>query len=293
MNQFDEFLKAKVREETEEIPDCVKERIEQTLFMLPEKENRTAKTGNFLKYAVTAACFLFALLVIPVNVSTVCAQALEKIPVISSIVKVVTIRNYIYSDDYHEMDIEVPKLEAENSSAAEIINMEIDELTKILSDRFNEELNEIGDQGHGAIYMDYGVITNTEKWFTLRIQVHEAAGSSDTYYKYYHIDKISGKIVQLGDLAADSSFYSVIESEIKGQMKVRMKEDSSKIYWIDDPILGQDFVKLTEDHNFYWNENGDLVIVFDKYEVAPGYMGTPEFTVSKDLIRDVLNSEYR
>ena len=50
------------------------------------------------------------------------AQALEKIPVIGSILRVVTIRNYFYSDDYHQMDIDVPKIEGNESSAADYIN---------------------------------------------------------------------------------------------------------------------------------------------------------------------------
>ena len=293
MNKFDDFLKAKAREETEDIPDCVIERIEQTLSLLPEREDRTEAAGNFSKYATMAACFLLVFLVIPSNVSKAYAQALEKVPVIRSIVKVVTVRDYFYSDENHEMHITVPKIENESNSAAEDINKDIDELTEILVGQFNEEVEEIGDQGHSAVYTDYGVVTNTEKWFTLRIQVHEDAGSSNTYYKYYHIDKISGKLIQLGDLASDNRFYSIIENEIKRQMRERMEEDSNNKYWVDDAELGEDFVKLAENHNFYWDENEDLVIVFDKYEVAPGYMGTPEFTVSKELIRDVLNTEYR
>ena len=76
-------------------------------------------------------------------------------------------------------------------------------------------------------------------------------------------------------------------------MRSQMDNDSSKIYWLDDSVIGKDYVAVTPEHNFFWNENGDLVIVFDKYEVAPGAMGTPEFTVDKALIRDMLKSEYK
>ena len=31
--------------------------------------------------------------------------------------------------------------------------------------------------------------------------------------------------------------------------------------------------QITGDESFYFNENGELVIVFDEYTVAPGYMG--------------------
>ncbi|MBR7132114.1 MAG: DUF3298 domain-containing protein, partial [Clostridia bacterium] len=47
------------------------------------------------------------------------------------------------------------------------------------------------------------------------------------------------------------------------------------------------------DHNFYWNENGDLVIIFDEYEVGPGSMGTPEFVIDRDVIKDILKSEFK
>ena len=34
---------------------------------------------------------------------------------------------------------------------------------------------------------------------------------------------------------------------------------------------------------FYINEKGRIVIVFEKYEIAPGYMGTQEFEIDKQI----------
>lgn len=295
MNEFDSFIKEKAAKEKEEIPDSVKARIEETLAALPEKEKKKGKSNLkiFPKVMATAASFIFVSLFILPNISVTYAKAMEAIPVLNNIVKVVTIRNYFYSDDNHEMIIDVPKIEGENNSAADYINKDVEELTKILADRFNEDLEEIGNNGHSAIYVEYEVVTNTNRWFTLKIQVHEAAGSSNTYYKYYHIDKLSGKIVKLSDLAADDKFYEVIKVDIKRQMKNEMKLDKNKVYWLEDSPFGSDFVDLGESHNFYWNENGDIVIVFDKYEVSPGFMGTPEFAVSQEVINEHLNEEFR
>ena len=293
MNEFDKFIKQKIKEAEYQIPDRVKNKIEHTLSVLPTKENKPIKFKVFSKIATIAACFLFVCLVVLPNCSTVYAQALEKVPVIGSIVKVVTIRNYFYSDDNHEMDIDVPKIEGNESEAVDYINKDVDELTKILADQFNKELEEIGNKGYSGIYVDYEVVTNTDKWFTLKICVHEAAGSSNTYYKYYHIDKTDGKIVVLEDLFEADNFATVLEDEIKRQMRKMMAEDSEKIYWVDNAEIGQDFVTLDNEHNFYWNESNDLVIVFDKYEVAPGYMGTPEFTIKKEIITDILKLKYQ
>ena len=42
------------------------------------------------------------------------------------------------------------------------------------------------------------------------------------------------------------------------------------------------------DQHFYLNEEGQLVIVFDEYAVAPGSMGMPEFVIPSDLLFGML-----
>lgn len=292
MTEFDEFIRNNL--EKREVPQKVSEKIDKTLDSLPQKQEQGKKKIRFLPKvaAAVAAVIVLCLFVMP-NVSVVYAAALQKIPVIGSIVKVVTIRDYSYSDYFHEMNIKVPKIEGDSGEAVDYINKDVEELTNILAERFNEELEEIGNEGHSSIYVDYDVITNTDQWFTLKITVFEAAGSSNTYYKYYHIDKVNGKIVTLGDLAANEDFYSRIKENIKVQMKAQMQANSDLLYWTDNEDFGMEFEELGPNHNFYWTESGDIVIVYDKYEVAPGYMGTPEFVVEKEAIGDAIKAEYR
>ena len=292
MNDFDKYLKSKAKSECPEIPDSVKNRIEETLSNLPMQGDKPKKIRVLPRIASVAACLIFVMLFLLPNISVAYAEAVEELPIIGKIVKVVTVRNYFYSDDYHEMDIDVPEVSGENGEAADYINKEISELTETLVNQFYSNLEAIGDEGHSSVYVDYETVINTEKWFTLKIRVHEAAGSSNTYYKYYHINKLNGNIVKLGDLAKDESFYDVLEKEIKRQMKEQTELDSNKVYWLDDSIIGKDFVSLDSKHNFYLTENGDMVIVFDKYEVAPGSMGTPEFTISKDIIKEIIKPEF-
>lgn len=293
MSEFDKFLKTKIEKENRQIPDNVKSQIEQTLSSLPKQEDKVVKLKLFPKITVTVASFIFIFLVVLPNCSTVYAKALEEIPVIGNIVKVVTIRKYFYSDQNHEMYIDVPKIEGNESQATGYINKDVDELTKVLVDKFNTDLEEVGDKGHSSIYADYEVVMNTENWFTLKIRVYEAAGSSNTYYKYYHIDKRGDKIITLKDLFTDDEYSSVLENEVRRQMNEIMAYDDNKIYWTENAEIGQNFLNFNDEHNFYWNASGDLVIVFDKYEVAPGNMGTPEFTIKKELLSDILKSEYK
>ncbi len=292
MNKFDSQLKKCAMEDDLEVPESVKKAIDDTLSSLPDNIN--CRRRKVVKQVLTAAaCLLLVFLVVLPNCSPAYAQALENIPVISSIIEVVTVRNYKYSDDNYTLDINVPHVTGQNSAAENYINKDVDEMTKLLSDWFYEEIETTGGEGHGTVHVDYEVVTNTDKWFTLKLRVYEAYGSGNTYYKYYHIDKTNGCIVELSDLAVDDSFYSKLKAEVQRQMKVEMSEDKDIEYWLEDDPFSVYYLEPGENSNFYWNDDGDLVIVFNEYDAAPGFMGTPEFTVKKSVLGDSLVPEYR
>ena len=293
MNDFDKFIKNKVAEEQTDMPDSVKNRIEQTLADLPEKKPVIKQIRILPRIEAAAACFIFITLFLLPNVSVAYAQALEQIPVIGDIVRVVTIRNYFYFDDKHEMDIDVPQIESESNEAVDYVNKDVSELTTALVNQFYKDLEITGNNGYGSIHVDYKATTNTECWFTLKLSVSETAASSNTYFEFYHIDKKQGKIVELGDLFNTDKFSAVLVTEIKKQMQEQMANDKNVSYWINNSGIGEEFATVSTDHNFYWNENGDLVIVFDQYEVGPGSMGTPEFVIDSDVVKEILKSEYK
>lgn len=292
MKRFNHYLKKKISEEYSSIPDAVKINIEETLKNLPESESKRKFNFNYKYLMVTVASFVFVTLFLLPNISITYAQALEQIPILGDLVHVVTIRNYYYSDNMHEMNIQVPEIDGDNNEAYQTINAEITTLTDTLLKRFYDDVEQIGDQGHSSMYVNYEVKTNTKTWFTLKIQVIEAAGSGNTYYRYYHLNKLTGQVISLQEIANDESFYQIVEEDIRKQMIAKMAEDPQLIYWVNNQTFG-DCVSIDGKHNFYWDENGNLVIPFDKYEVAPGYMGTPEFTVSFSTIEAYIKDEFK
>lgn len=293
MNDFDKYIKSEVAKEQTDIPDSVKNRIEQTLVDLPEKKPVKKQIRILPRIAASAACFVFIILFLLPNVSVTYAQALEQLPVIGDLVRVVTIRNYYYDDNHWKMDINIPQIESEDSKSVDYINKNVSELTTALINRFYEDLEINGNNGYGSLNVDYEVVTNTDSWFTLKLTVCQTAASSNTYFKFYHIDKNQGKIVELGDLFNTDKFSDSLVAEIKKQMQEQMANDENISYWINTSGIGEEFATVGAGHNFYWNENGDLVIIFDKYEVGPGSMGTPEFVIDKGVIRDILKSEFK
>lgn len=292
---FDQEIREALQGEQIPVPESVHQRTEMLLDSLPEKEAKPklrilhTTTRRFIS---TAACILFVMLVLLPNLSVTYAHAMENIPIIGDLVEIFTIRNYFYSDDRHELDAEVPKVnDPSNEQVSDLINKDVNELTSAVIQKFYDDLEISHDTGYGSIYIDYETVTNTDEWFTLKLTVSEVQASSNTYFKFYHIDRTNGTYVTFGDLI-DSEDFGAIEQIIREQMEAEMAADPDVVYWTEDTKLGQSITALTADQNFYFDDAGNLVIVYNKYEVGPGSMGCPEFTISPEEYEPYMDSHY-
>lgn len=294
MNDFDKKLRQMAADDPIEVPDFVHQRIEDTLASLPAQEKKAAPVRKMPRFAAIAASFALVMLVALPNISPVYAHAMEQIPVIGDLVRVVTIRNYLYDDDNHQMGVKVPHItDTEGMGATDRINQDVDALTAELIKQFYNDVDRIGDAGHGAVYVDYNVLTNTDRWFTLKLSVHMLSGSGSSYFKYYNVDRETGEMVTLGDLFISTEFTECITNDIKAQMRQSAESESDQVYWTGEQQSGIPFPEIGAEHNFYFSEDGHLVIPFDQYEAAPGSMGCPEFAVSDDAIAHILKDEYK
>lgn len=290
-HSFDHDIRDALRKEQIPVPEHIHQRTEALLESLPEKERKPrliVLPRPILKMATTAACILFVMLVLLPNVSVTYAHAVENIPIIGDLVEIFTIRNYFYSDGTHELDAEIPKVsDPDNEAISDLINKNVNELTGAVIQKFYDELEISHDIGYGSIHIDYETVTNTDEWFTLKLTVSEVQASSNTYFKFYHIDRINGTYVSFGDLF-DSDDFDAIEQLIRAQMEAEMAADRNVVYWTENTELGQSITSLSEEQNFYFDETGNLVVVYNQYEVGPGSMGCPEITISKVDIEQYL-----
>lgn len=235
---------------------------------------------NMKRTGVTAAALVLTF-GIAVNASPVVAQAMDGIPVIGSIARVVTIRNYNESTDNGMMaDISVPQIDG-NVAA----NAEMDAYAKELISRYEKEVvAQLGqEEGHYALESSYEVVSDNDKYVSIRINTVETMASGAEFVKIFTVDKATGQTVSLKDYLNSPEKLEAVSQNIKDQMAAQMAEDEGKVYFTEGEVGG--FTGLTGDENFYLNEAGELVIVFGEYEVAPGYMGTVSFTIPKDVTK--------
>lgn len=260
---------------------------EEGVFLMKKsiEQAKRENKNNKVKYVTVASIAALAVFIALPNLSSNIAMAMSKIPVIGKIVEVITIDKYYENDKNISAKTPVVKDE-NNSSSLDNFNSKTDEYIKSLTEKFKQDFKE-GD--NKSLDIDYDVITDNENLFSLRINGTETEASGYMFSKIYHIDKNTGNMIELKDIFKDGSDYvDILSQNIKEQMKQQMDSDESKSYFLNDEIEENNFNKIKEDQNFYFNKDNNLVICFDEYEVAPGYMGTVEFIIPSDVVENIL-----
>ncbi|RGY97638.1 DUF3298 and DUF4163 domain-containing protein [Clostridium sp. AM58-1XD] len=251
-----------------------------------KNNNRKNREGGIIfmikRTGMTAAAAVLAITVLT-NVNPTIAQAMERIPVIGSISKVVTFRTYEDKTNNFEAKIDVPKVEGENNTDLEA-NKSIQEYADQLIAMYEADLKASEGKGNYALESVYDVVSDNNKYLSLRIRTTLIMASGTEFVKVFTIDKETGNVVTLKELLAGrENALEKIGENIKEQMREQMKADETVSYFLDTEMPELDFKGLTGDESYYFNKDGKMVITFDEYQVAPGYMGAVEFTIPESV----------
>ncbi|ATP39943.1 anti-sigma factor [Solibacillus sp. R5-41] len=245
-----------------------------------------------------AAAILFTA---SLNASPAMAQKLSEIPVVGSIVKVLTWTEYEVKEDTYDASIKVPSIEnLENKELANTLNEKYRSEGKELYDAFISEVDYIKGLGggHAGIDSGYEIKTDNDQILSIGRYTVNTVGSSSTTMNYDTIDKQNEILITLPMLFKDGNYIKTISENIIEQMREQAASDSDKKYWVkggglpDEEVI-DGFTTINAEQQFYISDKGKLVISFDKYEVAQGYMGIVEFEIPTDVLKnDLVSSEY-
>ena len=248
------------------------------------------KTG----IAVAAVAML-----VTMGAGTVVTQAKTSLPVY----KVSLAKKYTdhQKDKRMEASVKIPKVKITGTDG-KVMKSESEKLNAAISSYQNKFIKDYkkdvadvkkGEKGNESLTSGYKVVTDNDKLFCLRIDTVIAMGGSQSYAKIFSVDKKSGKQITLKNLFKKGSGYiDRISDNIKEQMRAQMKENADVTYFVDDENNKFNFKSISNKTNFYVNEKGKLTLVFDKYEVAPGYMGMVEFSIPTGEIVDMVTNGY-
>lgn len=285
-----------------EVPKEMKGKVEEAMKRAETEKRRTRKRGTW-KWAGAVAAVLAVVLVLP-NTSQTAAAAMQQIPVLGALFKVVTVREYKVEEERQNADVTVPEVvvpeqtapEAEGQEqqiapevaeqaqqTAEEINIDIQQVTDQMVEEFKASMEDEG--GYQDLYIDSRTLVDDDHWFTLELILYQGAGSGAESHRHYTIDKTTGRRAQLSDFYGED-YVSIISKEVREQMIAQMEADENVMYWVDDEeVPDWNFQLIKENQDFYVNADGKVVVCFDEYEVAPGSMGCVEFVLETEPVK--------
>ena len=265
------------------VPTAAYDRMKQGMKKAKEEKRRRIIMRSLKRTGAAAAAVLLTVGVMA-NLSSVTASAMEDIPVLGAIAKVVTFRTFEDEKGNYDAKIDIPKVSIGNNDSGQV-NRSIEDYANQLIKEYEKQVTaDLAGDGHYSVTSSYEVIADNETYLSLRINTTVVMASGAESVKIFNIDKKTGKEISLKDLLADKPGYQeAITESIKTQMKDQMSKDDSLTYFVKEKD-GDGFDRITGEENFYFNKNRELVIVFDEYEVAPGYMGSVEFTIPKSVV---------
>lgn len=246
------------------------------------------KRSRIIRWSCAAASV--CVVIGAVNLSPAFASNLEGIPVIGNMIKIINFKHYSLNENGYDVSIDVAKVKGLKDKDLEYkLNKDFEaEGEKLYNEYLNEikDLKELGVKGRKYGKSWYEVLNENDDVLSLVIYNHYAQGSSDTTRKFYNIDKKNETVLTLEGMFKGSDYVDVISKNIISQMRERSKKNPEDSYWIDGEI--DSFKKIKKDQGFYINDKGELVICFDKYEVAPGSSGLVEFVIPNNVTKQLM-----
>ena len=307
MTEQEQLRQLKEEYENMTIPEAGRERLQAGIDRA-RMEKKRAEHARRRSAWTTVAAAAVVMIALP-NTNMQIAHAMENIPLLGGFFRLVTVRQYNYSDENHDAEVELAQItygedagegasvgeaavgavapEGTAAGSVEAVNQDMEATVEELIRQFEDTLSE---EGYHGLHVSQEVVTDNAQYYTVKLSVLETEASGYEHNQFYTIDKQTGNVVALADLFAEGSDYiSVISENIKTQMREQMVADEGVIYFLDDEDMPEfNFQSITEQTNFYFNESGELVIAFDEYEVAPGYMGAPEFVIPQKVTAGLL-----
>ena len=326
MTEQEQLRQLKEEYENMTIPETGRERLQAGIDRARMEKKRAEHARRRSAWTAVAAAAV-VMIALP-NTNIQIAHAMENIPLLGGFFRLVTVRQYNYSDENHNAEVELEQITygedegecapvgeaaagaaapkgtaagnvegASDGQEAAVANLSEDGVEAVnqnmeatVEELIRQFEDTLSEEGYHGLHVTQEVVTDNARYYTVKLSVLETEASGYEHNQFYTIDKQTGNVVTLEDLFAEGSDYiSAISENIKTQMREQMAADEGVIYFLDNEDMPEfNFQGITEQTNFYFNEKNELVIAFDEYEVAPGSMGAPEFVIPQEVTAAIL-----
>lgn len=275
------------------IPEELSQRVMLEINKAELKHKRQAENRKgyyFMKKGIAMAVMAaVTILAVGVNTSPIFAQGVNNIPILGELARVLTIQTYEKETDDLRIAVDIPSIEiiaedlqgvekAANEDIYVFCEQYVDE-AKERARQYKQAFLETGGTeeewaAHDlAIKVWYEIKSQTDDYLSLTVRGTENWNSADQMVRYYNLDLATGQWVTLQDVLGDD-YIQIVNQNILAQIE-KKKSTSDVEYWTAD------WQGIDEKTNFYMNQNGNPVVVLEKYTIAPGAAGEQLFEIPR------------
>lgn len=256
--------------------------------MIARVERRTRPSRTKQSVLITAAAI--TLFIGGLNSNASFADAMAKVPVLGQLTEIVTI-DWKETKTQQSADIKAPQVTLPDKALEQQLNEKYIAEGQALYEKFKQETH--GQEGVFAIDSRYDIKTDTDDLLSIGRIVTETRASASESVQYDTIDKKQQLVLTLPSLFKNDRYITTISDYLKEEMRRQMKADEGKVYFVEgtpDVPESEQFKRISAKQNFYITTDHKLVLSFDEYSVAPGYMGIVEFKIPTSILKDDLVS---
>lgn len=250
-----------------------------------KRSRKRSRARLLFKKAGTAAAVLAVSFIALLNLSPAAAHAAYQIPVIGELCRVVTFRTYHFSDAVNYIDVKIPQIENTKKSALEKrVNLEIRKRisdciaeNKAAAKGYYEAFLETGGEPEAfipvGITVDYEIKCISERYASFVISQYETAFHAYNHEIYYNLDLESGRNLTLKDWYG-KDYQKIVAERIEAAIAA-WPDERKEMLWDEHSMIDL----ISEETDFYINQDQQVVVVFPRYEAAYGAAGTLAFTI--------------
>lgn len=158
------------------------------------------------------------------------------------------------------------------------IKADINNLILKTIDTYLDEIKEFDKNPSTAhkliVEIDFENYYSDDDIFSFSINSSQILADSHLQKKFFTINPTTGEIYNVEHFLG-SDYQNIILTTVKKQIAKSTKNNPNLIYF-DEEVNN---LKISIDQPFYINKDNQVVVVFDQFQIAPGYMSLPSFIV--------------
>ena len=166
-----------------------------------------------------------------------------------------------------------------------VVNVKDDKVKKVINklitqaiDDFTNEFKEF-DKEPNTEHKLIADITfqnyySDDKIISFSINATQIMADSYLQKKFYTVDLKTGVVYNIEHFLG-SDYQNIVKKSVQQQI-AENKEKYPNLMYFDEAVNN---LKITNEQPFYINKDNQVVVVFNQFEIAPGYMSLPEFII--------------